>query len=431
MPLRSGFLISTALFLAVIPASPVLAQERPGEPFWQFIHGNDKFGIRLLEQVHSENPDKNVVVAPLSLTILLSAIQTSSWREETREELGQVFGWGAYAQLGVPSRMILAAMDQTKARKAPQRAHDEAGDSPMQTESIWIANRLLYRSPKDKPPLLDPRFVASASRDFGLQLVNTGDRNPAESDLRGSRDQLGKVPRISPRDQVWLSSGMHLRQTWEELFMMSEPQPGEFYPESGQIRTMQKLESGLEKLLHVQTDQFEAVALPCGRVQMVIVLPKTGVKIRELEQILAANPDALNGMQASLGSVTFPIFEIRTSMHMEESLKAMGVSDIFQHLDGVTRLERFRRPYDPTQGLIETARSRVTDIGQTIDFAADKHGIHADAETLVGAIPLGILTAPDAFHMSLNRPFLFFVRENTTDALLFAGALMDPSAGSR
>ena len=93
-------------------------------------------------------------------------------------------------------------------------------------------------------------------------------------------------------------------------------------------------------------------------------------------------------------------------------------------------MEQFRNPNDFSQGMIEAAQSRVTDIGQTIDFAADKHGIRADAETLIGAVPGGIIVSPDAFHMLLNRPFLFFVRENTTGALLFAGALMDPGAAS-
>ena len=32
----------------------------------------------------------------------------------------------------------------------------------------------------------------------------------------------------------------------------------------------------------------------------------------------------------------------------------------------------------------------------------------------------------DTFHMRLDRPFVFFVRDSTTNALLFAGAVVDP-----
>jgi len=90
-----------------------------------------------------------------------------------------------------------------------------------------------------------------------------------------------------------------------------------------------------------------------------------------------------------------------------------------------------RNPSDPYDGTVPAAESRVTDFAQTVVFGADKHGIHADAETLVGAIPLGIMMGPDPFHVLLDRPFLFFVRETTTNALLFAGALMDPGNGTK
>jgi serine protease inhibitor len=31
------------------------------------------------------------------------------------------------------------------------------------------------------------------------------------------------------------------------------------------------------------------------------------------------------------------------------------------------------------------------------------------------------------FHMVLNRPFLFIVRDNVTNALLFVGVMMNPN----
>jgi serine protease inhibitor len=117
-------------------------------------------------------------------------------------------------------------------------------------------------------------------------------------------------------------------------------------------------------------------------------------------------------MHASYGSVTLPIFEIKTTMQLAEALKGMGLEEIFQNLDGV-----FRMP-----------KSKINDVGQTIDFAVDQHGIRASAETVIGAIPLGIIVDPHAFHMSLDRPFLFFVHDYPTNALLFAGVVMDPSA---
>ena len=419
---KAIFLVTTLLFpLAALPSA--VAQVQPGESLQQFLRGNDRFGLKLLAESHADAPEKNAVVAPLSLTILLSAIEANSWRNETREQLQQVFGWESGIQPGIPSKMMLAAMEPPKVKQLPPGAKPPK-EQPWEDESLWIANRLLYRSKKNEPPLLQRWFVQSAKLQFGLELVDVGDRQPTAEDLRTSRGETGRIPDVSPLDQVWLSSGTHLRQTWEELFMESDPHPGEFHPEAGQSLIVQRVDSVLEKLEYLKTDRFESVALPCGRVSMITVLPREGMKIRELEGILAAEPDALKSMKPSLGSVTMPIFTIRATMHLEATMKAMGVKDIFENLEGVVRRDL---RFDP-KGTVDVPVAQVTDIGQTIDFTADKHGIHADAETVIGMVPAGLIMAPDSFHLVLNRPFVFLVRENATGALLFAGALMDPSA---
>jgi len=410
-----------AVVCAALPAQIVVA--KPGDEYAAFLRGNDTFGLRLLEQVQKEDPEHNVALATLPLTILLGAIQEYSARAPARDQLGEVFGWGPGPDLAVPSKMILGAMDPPKKPKATGTLAKV--ERPLyEPDELWIENRLLYRTPKGGGELLAPRFKNNVSKYFGLELVDTGDRLPNKADLENSRARVGALPKVDPRDQVWLSSGVHLRATWEELFMESEPEPWAFHTESGKAVPIKAVQSGIEKLLYFKTDQIEAVALPCGRVDMVVVLPKPGMKISDLEQMLVANPEVLDALQPKLGVVHFPIFEIKASMHLEKALQAMGVTDIFEHLDGITaRSEEDRhRPWDAGNS------SRITDIGQKIDFAADKHGIHADAETLVGAIPLGILMADDVFRISLDRPFVFIVREHATGAMLFVGSLMEPGA---
>ena len=422
--MRSKAVLSvTALLLLLAGRSGAEAQVQPGESLQQFLRGNDRFGLRLLAKSHADAPERNAVVAPLSLTILLSAIEANSWRDETREQLQHLFGWERDIQPGIPSKMMLAVMEPPKVTHLPSGAK-QPKERPWEGESLWVANRLVYRSKKDQPPLLERWFVQSAKTQFGMELVDVGDRQPTPDDLRASRKETGRIPDVSPLDQVWLSSGTHLRQTWEKLFMESDPHPGEFRTEAGQSRSVQRVDSVLEDFEHMKTERFEAVTLPCGRVSMIAILPRAGMTARDLEQILADEPDALKPMKPSLGSVTMPIFTVRATMHLEDILKAMGVKDIFENLEGVARRDMRFGP----KGSFDVPVAAVTDIGQTIDFTADKHGIHADAEAVIGATPAGLIMAQDSFHLFLDHPFVFLVRENATGALLFAGALMDPSA---
>jgi serpin B len=77
-------------------------------------------------------------------------------------------------------------------------------------------------------------------------------------------------------------------------------------------------------------------------------------------------------------------------------------------------------------GDIVKIQSCLTEVNQKIDLTVDRSGIRADANTVAGGVYLGTMSDPEPFHMRLNRPFVFLIRDQTTDALLFIGAVVDP-----
>lgn len=71
--------------------------------------------------------------------------------------------------------------------------------------------------------------------------------------------------------------------------------------------------------------------------------------------------------------------------------------------------------------------SKLQGVAQKVEIIVDENGIHADAGTIIAGVYGGIMAGPPTpFHMRLNRPFLFIVRDNVTDALLFTGVVMNP-----
>src|SRR5215813_5445262 len=75
----------------------------PGQGLPRLVRGNERFGAMLIERIHRAEPERNVVVSPISITITMAMIQNSSWGEETAKETDSVFGWGEHARLAVPS----------------------------------------------------------------------------------------------------------------------------------------------------------------------------------------------------------------------------------------------------------------------------------------------------------------------------------------
>jgi hypothetical protein len=61
-----------ALLLCVVATGA--AQEGAGQGLSELLRGNERFGRKLLQQVHAGSPDGNVVVSPVSLSVIFLAL---------------------------------------------------------------------------------------------------------------------------------------------------------------------------------------------------------------------------------------------------------------------------------------------------------------------------------------------------------------------
>ena len=130
---------------------------------------------------------------------------------------------------------------------------------------------------------------------------------------------------------------------------------------------------------------------------MVIVLPASGSSVAQLEQELAAQPDLLDSLlKKRVGIVTMPVFHMTYETDLEASIKALGITTPFKNLGG----------------MISIQRSHLTQVAQKVDLQVDKEGIRANSETVSGLVYGGIVAANEPFHMVVDRPFLFLIRDH-------------------
>ena len=75
---------------------------------------------------------------------------------------------------------------------------------------------------------------------------------------------------------------------------------------------------------------------------------------------------------------------------------------------------------------------KIAFVKHAADFTVEEAGTVAAAATVVGVIPTsGPVLPRNTVTFNANRPFLFFLRDDRTGAVLFAGRLTDPpSAGA-
>ena len=210
-----------------------------------------------------------------------------------------------------------------------------------------------------------------------------------------------------------VSSSVHFVTSWAgNTFALSKPFKGGFTTSTGVEREVEMLKSELSTYRHARTSTFEAVDLACLGGHILIVLPAPGRSVKELEELLARSPDEVNRALASeLGFITLPPFHTKVEWDLKPHLIQMGI----------------RRPFDDLGGLFTIPGSHFVEARQSVDIRVDKEGIRADATNIMGGVYGGMLVAQPKFSMELNRPFAYLIYERFTDALLFAGAVVDPA----
>jgi serpin B len=113
--------------------------------------------------------------------------------------------------------------------------------------------------------------------------------------------------------------------------------------------------------------------------------------------------------------LSLPRFHLNTETELTEALMELGMPTAFSDAADFSRIAR-------------AVPLKIDFVKHAADFTVDEAGTVAAAATVVGMVPLSGPGRPvDTVTFNANRPFLFFLRDERTGAILFAGRLTDPA----
>jgi serpin B len=224
------------------------------------------------------------------------------------------------------------------------------------------------------------------------------------------------MPKSLEREDFWITSATHLRTRWAgNTFVQSKRQKRDFHLRSGESIQADFLTSEVAAYSHARKTEFEAVELPGRTASILFVVPSADSSIEELETALAAKPDLVEPLLSpEPGTVELPPFQFAFEADLRNSLEHLGVQRVFHDPESMA-------PMAPRMG------GMLRRVAQKTEIAVDEQGIRADSGTIMGGILGGMMDAQEPFRVVLDRPFLFFVRDNLTKALLFEGVVMNPT----
>jgi serpin B len=404
---------------------PVTDPEIPENLLADQIRGNVEFSLDLLSVLREDRSNENLFVSPYSISVAL-AMTYAGARGNTAEEMADALNFVLEQEDLHPAFGSLEAEferrneDGTEASGPGQTEEGEEDAGPAfefnTANAVWGQEDYPFR--EDFFELLDAYYGA------GLNLVDF------EGDPEAARQQINEwvaeqtedriedlLPQgsIDATTRLVLTNAIYFTARWKYPFDEEDTEPRQFTALDGTMTEVPTMHQST-KFQYAEIDGHQLVELPYANEQtsMVVLLPAEG-EFEAFEEALTVDRLAIMLEQASTAEVelALPKFEIESALGLVEAMQALGMEDAF------TGAADF-------SGMVEGGGLFVDDIVHQSFVEVDELGTEAAAAT---AVIMTETAAPKRVEMTVDRPFLFYIRDRPTETPLFFGRVTDVSAG--
>jgi serpin B len=371
----------------------------------QAIAGSNSFGIELFVKVAAGERD-NLMLSPLSASTALTML-LNGCNGATAAQLKQT--------LRYPSSMTISDINGAWKSLVGQILTVD----PKVTFSL--ANAIFYREGFTvKPPFLNT--MAGDYRadieglNFGLPSALTTINKWASDNTKGKIPKV--LDEISPDAVMFIMNALYFKGDWSYQFDKNKTTNRPFYLAGGSQISVSTMNS--EVGARTATGQgYSAIEMPYGRTNftMSVIVPDGPLADFTASFTAGKWDDITSALDQTdeFGKliVYMPKFKFSYEKYLNEQLKAMGMIDAFSEaladLSGISDANIF-----------------VSFVKQNTFVAVDEVGTEAAAVTTIGIELTSMPPQPRQF--IIDKPFLFAIRERTTNTLLFIGQVTDPSA---
>lgn len=373
------------------------------------------FSINLLKAAaKTSTEEKNVSVSPLGAAMVVgmfgNAIEVSD-----RTELMEVLGITDMTSLNsYCSKMLLSLPKQDKTATL------------MIDNGAWF-NKSLTNVSESYRYILESDYKSTITMEIFNSSTTLSNINRWVNDKTH-----GHIPSIldylePSSTAVWLNS-LYFRGNWVERFDKSKTQPGSFYKENGQKIKVNMMSGGKgkggiriaelidpEKKVYKYPDDFyitEGACLDFGNKSFAFTALMPDDRYSSINDFVEKlTPELLNkAMKGGGYELKFPKLSLKFNSDLIEPLKEMGLRNAFINVN---------------MPGIGNDKTSVSQFIQKINLDIDEEGSTVVAITEGGLMPEANINiwGPVVF----NRPFVYFIWEKSTGAILLAGVVMDPT----
>jgi serpin B len=375
------------------------------------VEGNSAFAFKLYQALREEGG--NLFYSPYSISLAL-AMTYAGARGETAQQMADTLQFLLEQERLHPTFNWLAA--ELAKRGEGAEGKDGEGFRLNIVNAIW--------GQKDYEFLSGFLDVLAENYDTGLRIldfINETEQSRVAINKWVSDQTEGRIEDLIPPGAIdaltrlVLTNAIYFNAAWEYPFDGNITADGPFYLlDGGQVSVPMMKQT--ESFGYTGRGGYQAVELQYdgNELSMVILLPEAGEFQAFEEGLQAQQVDAIiNDLQDTRVTLTMPKFEFDSEFRLNDTLAEMGMPIAFSGDADFSGMTGNRDLF-------------ISDVIHKAFVAVDEAGTEAAAATAV-IMKMSAVPGPPV-EVTIDRPFIFLIRDIETGAILFFGRVLNPGA---
>lgn len=378
------------------------------------VDGSSAFAFNLYQELSKET-DGNLFYSPYSISAAL-AMAYAGARDETERQMADTLGFM------LPQNQLHPAFNRLDIelgkRGKGAKGKDEEGFRLNVVNAIWGQQDLTFL----------PSFLDTLAENYGAGLRILNFREAPED----SRVTINKWVSDQTKDRIKdlippgavntdtklvLTNAIYFNAAWKFPFELEATTDLPFHLVNGDEVTVPMMRQ-IDYFGYAKSGNCLAVELPYDgdEVSMVILMNETG-EFGDFENTLKAPAvkALIDDLKNTRIALTMPRFEFESGFLLGRTLARMGME------------EPFRDTAD-FSGMSSQEALRIAEVIHKAFVSVDEAATEAAAATAVIMVPVSMPTEPPEpiITVTLDRPFVFLIRDIKTGAILFIGRVINP-----
>ncbi|NXW28578.1 OVAL protein, partial [Phaetusa simplex] len=377
-----------------------------------------EFCFDVFKELKVQHVSENIFYSPLTIISALSMVYLGA-RENTRAQIDKVFhfdkisGFGetTETQCGTSVSVHTSLKDMFTQITKPSDSYSVSFASRLYAEESYPILPEYLQCVKElyKGGMETISFQTAA--DQARELINSW----VESHTNGMIKNILQPGSVDPQTQMVLVNAIYFKGMWEKAFKDEDTQTMPFRMTEQERKPVQMMyQIGSFKMAVVASEKMKILELPyaSGELCMLVILPDDVSGLEQLENSLTSEKlmewTSSSTMEERKMKVYLPRMKIEEKYNLTSVLMALGMTDLFSssaNLSGISSAETLKISEAVHEAFIE---------------------IYEAGSEVVGSTGAGT-EVPSVFEeFRADHPFLFLIKHNPTNSILFFGRCVSP-----